>query len=279
MRLGAILALALAILVPVVGDAQVVLPTVPAINPCPVAFLPCGGGGAIGFADYLWNVLFPAARVMFIATAIFFMMQYALGMLLDPDSSETVSNAKMAYGYAITACAIVGISTYVVEAVGQRARLQLLDPVPLSQGVGNIILYMRLIVATLVTVFLLIQGVRLIVKQGSEDEFKNAQTHFLHTAMGVAVILVANVLVSVFFPGSGSTLLAVEIVGIINFTLTLIGALAVFTIIIAGILMVFSIDESLKDRAKKAIFVSLLGLAVAFLSYVLVRFFVNVGLQ
>ena len=65
--------------------------------------------------------------------------------------------------------------------------------------------------------------------------------------------------------------------GIINFTLTLIGALAVFTIIIAGIMLVLSVDEGLKDRAKKAIVVAVVGLIVALLSYILVRFFVNLG--
>ena len=66
-------------------------------------------------------------------------------------------------------------------------------------------------------------------------------------------------------------------VGIINFTLTLIGALAVFTIIIAGLLLVLSIDENLKDRAKKAIVVAVVGLIIALLSYILVRFFINLG--
>lgn len=277
MRIGALLALALTLLLPAAADAQVTLPTVPAIVPCPVPFIPCGGGGAAGAAAYLWGNLFPAARVLFLATAILMFLQYGLKLLFDPDSSETVSSTKLAYGYGIIACAIVGIATYIVEAVGQSARATLVNDAPVNVGIGNIIFYMRLVVATLVTMFLLIQGVRLIMKQGSEEEFNNAKTQFTHCIMGIAVILLANIIVTAFMPGAGSTILAPEIVGIINFTLTLIGGLAVVAIIVAGIMLVLSVDESLKDRAKKTIVVAIVGLIVAILSYIIVRFFIQVG--
>ncbi len=279
MRFGILLALALTLMIPIAADAQGALPSIPTVVPCPVPFIPCGAGGATGASMYIWDSLFPAARVLFIATAVFFFLQYGLKLLFDPDSSDTVSSVKLAYGYGITACAIVGISTYIVAAVGQDARATLVNPGPVASGIGNIVLYMRLVVATLVTVFILIQGIRLIVKQGSEEEFQNARTQFIHCIMGVAVILLANTLVTAFLPGSGSVILAVEIVGIINFILTLIGALAVFTIILAGILLVLSVDESLKDRAKKAIVTAIIGLIIALLSYIIVRFFINIGLQ
>lgn len=278
MRFGIFLALALTLLIPIAADAQqVILPTVPQVIPCPVPIIPCGSGGAQGAATYLTGIMFPAARIIFIATAIFMFLQYALKLLFEPDSQETSNSTKLAYGYAITACAIVGIATFIVEAVGQSARSSLINASPINSGIGNIILYMRLIAATLVTVFILIQGIRLIVKQGSEEEFKNAQTQFIHCIIGVAILLLANIMASAFLPGSGSVRLAAEVVGIINFTLTLIGALAVLTIIIAGIMLVLSIDESLKDRAKKAILVAVVGLVVALLSYIIVRFFINIG--
>jgi hypothetical protein len=277
MRFGIFLFLAALALLPAGVDAQVTLPSVPVTNPCPVPFIPCGGGGAAGAGAYIWNNLFPAARILFIATAILQFTQYGLKLLFDPDSADTVSSTKLAYGYGIIACTIVGIATFIVDAVGQSARATLVNDAPIYAGIGNIVLYMRLVVATLVTVFILIQGIRLIVKQGSEEEFKNAQTQFIHCIMGIGVILLANILVSAFLPGSGSVLLAAEIVGIINFILTMLGVLAVISIIVAGILLVISVDESLKDRAKKAITVAVIGLIVAILSYIMVRFFINLG--
>jgi len=278
MRFGIFLFLALAAVLPLGVHAQdIILPSVPQIVPCPVPIIPCGSGGAAGASAYLIGNIFPAMRILFIATAILMFTQYALKLLFDPDSSETFSSTKLAYGYGIIACAIVGIATFIVDAVGQSARATLINDAPINDAIGNIVLYMRLVVATLMTVFILIQGILLIMKQGSEEELKNAGTQFIHAIMGVAVILLANILVAAFFPGSGSVILAAEIVGIINFVLTMIGALAVFTVIIAGIMLVLSVDESLKDRAKKAIFVAIIGLIVALLSYILVRFFVNIG--
>jgi hypothetical protein len=283
MRLGILLFLAGLTLLPS-GAGAVELPEIPDIVPCPltntILRIPCStefGSGAAGASTYLIQNIFPAARIVFIATAILMFTQYALKLLFDPESSETISSTKLAYGYGIVACAIVGVATFIVEAVGQSARATIVNDAPINTAVGNIILYMRLIVATLVTLFLLIQGIRLIMKQGSEEEFQNAKTQFIHTIMGIALILLANILVSAFLPGSGSVILAAEIVGIINFTLTILGALAVIAIIIAGIMLIFSIDEGLRDRAKKAIFVAVVGLIVAILSYVIVRFFINVG--
>ncbi len=277
MRIGAILFLGLAILLPIGVDAQVTLPSVPTVIPCPVPLIPCGSGGATGLSAYLWGNIFPAIRVLFIATAVLMFLQYGLKLLFDPESSDTVSTTKVAYGYGIVACAIVGIATFVVEAVGQDARGTLVNDAPVNEGLGNIIFYMRLVTALLVTVFLLIQGVRLIMKQGSEDEFDNAKKQFTHAIMGIAVILLANIMVQAFLPGAGSVLLAAEIVGIINFTLTIIGALAVIAIIVAGIMLVLSVDESLKDRAKTTIVTAVVGLIIAILSYILVRFFIQVG--
>lgn len=277
MRFLRILTTAAAIMLPMAVLGEPAMPTVPAVTPCPIPLIPCGSGGAAGAYNYLWFTLTPAAQSIFVATAILMFLQYSLKLLFDPDSSDTVSTTKVAYGYGIVACAMVGIASFIVSAVGQEARGTLVNDAPIYSAINNIVLYMRLIVATLVTVFILIQGIRLIVKQGSEEEFKNAQMQFMHTIMGIAVILLANILVEAFLPGNGSTILSVEIVGIINFALTMIGALAVFTIIIAGILLVVSIDEALKERAKKAILVAVLGLIVALLSYVLVRFFINIG--
>lgn len=278
MRFGLHLVLGLLLLIPIAADAQVVLPTIPALIPCPVPGIPCGSGGGTGFGTYLLVNLFPFARILFIAIATLSFLQYGIKLLFNPDSAETASEVKLAYGYGIIACAVVGIATYIVEAVGQNARATLINPEPVNEAIGNIVFYIRLVVATLVTLFILIQGIRLIVKQGSEEEFENAKKQFIHVIMGIAVILLANILVAAFLPGSGSTLLAAETVGVINFTLTIIGALAVITIIIAGILLVVSVDEALKDRAKKAIVIAIVGLIVALLSFIMVKFFINLGL-
>ena len=282
MRFGTLVALALTLLIPIAAHGQLELPDLPDPEPCPlqgIIGVPCNdsGEGAEGVQAYLDETIFPAMRILFIATAILMFLQYSIKLLFDPESSETASTTKTAYGYGVTACAIVGIASLIVDAVGQEAKGTLINPEPIEEGIMNIITYMRLVVAVIMTLFILIQGVRLIMKQGNEEEFKNAQTQFFHASLGVAVILLANTLVTAFRPESSPPIgLATEIVGIINFGLTFVGALSLLSILVAGILLVISVDESLKDRAKKAITTSIVGLTVAFLSYVLVHYFVTV---
>lgn len=72
-------------------------------------------------------------------------------------------------------------------------------------------------------------------------------------------------------------MLSAEVVGIANFLITLVGALCVVAMILAGIAYVISVDESYKDSAKTAIKVSIVTLVIMLLSYAIVNTFLSLG--
>src|SRR5690606_33535568 len=98
---------------------------------------------------------------------------------------------------------------------------------------------------------------------------------FFHGLIGVAIVLLADVTVDYFRPGARSIGLAGEIGGIVEFLLTIIGALAVLGFIVAGFMLVVSTDESLKDRAKKAIFATVVTMIIVLASSLIVRFVIG----
>ncbi len=244
------------------------------INPCPFTNLPCAVGGAAGASAYLQTVAFPAMRVVFVAGALANFFFYAFRMLYQSNDEEATKTAKGGYEQAIYGCAYMSLASFFVDAFGSSAQGTLVNVEPLNQAYVNVILYIKLILAALVTVVIVITAFRLVLVQddGEKDKAKKRLTSCF---VGVAVITIANVLVAGFSPDAGTAVLGEEIVGVANFLLTLFGALAVFWFIAAGIMLVVSIDEGQKDAAKKGMSTAVVAIAVVVSCYVLLNFFLS----
>jgi len=239
--------------------------------------LPCGSGGASGAVAIIAGTIIPALQYIFYAIALGFFFYYAVRLVLESEDESTITETKTAYGYAIAGAVMVSLVDNIIAAVGPGyASSTLINAAPVNDGINNVVLFMRLMVATAVTAMIVYQGFRMILLQGQQSEMEAQKKKFFNSLLGVVIVQLAFVVVNAFFPGSGSSALAVEIVGIINFLLQLLGALAVLGFIVAGIMMVVSTDEGLKDRAKKAIFTTIITLVLVLVSFVVVQFTINV---
>lgn len=259
------------------------VPIVPGIaDPCttyPGGLIPtlgCGGGGAAGAAGYILSALIPALQMIFTAVALIMFFYYALRLIVDSEDANTISEVKSAYSYGIAGAAIAGAAGFLVQAVGQGpANSTLIEDAPVAAGLGNLTLYFRLMVSVAVSALVIYQGVRLILLQGQESEIEQQKKRFFYGLIGVAIVLLADTVVGAFFPGTGSVTLVTEIVGITNFLLELLGALAVLAFLAAGFFLVVSTDEGLRDRAKRAMFAAVITLIMVLCSYLIVRFVIE----
>ncbi len=242
------------------------------VNPCFAALgLPClPAPGALGLAAYAEAYILRGAMAAFLAIAIWFFFYYGVRLLLEGEEESTISETKSAYGYGIAGAAIVSLAGIFADAFSDPT--DIVDPEPIRDSLALVIRFMFLAVSISVTAAIVFLGVRLILLQGNESEIEQQKKRFFHGLLGVAVILLADVIVGAFLPGYGSVVIAQELVGIINFILTLLGALAVLAVIIAGIMLVVSVDEGLKDRARKTIFTTVIALIVVFCALLIVRF-------
>ncbi len=248
-------------------------------NPCFSALgLPClapGTFGAAGLVTYLGTVILPGVRTVFYALAIVFFFYYGIRLLLESDEENTISEVKSAYGYGIAGAVIVSLAGSFADAFSNPATI--IEKTPIESGLGLVIEFIFLIISISMTAAIVYLGIRLIMLQGQESEIEEQKKRFFHGLLGVAIIILARTVVRAFMPntfygGSGAVVLATEIVGIINFLLTLLGALAVLAIVVAGILLMIATDDTLKDRAKKSIFTAVVALIVVFSSLMIIRF-------
>lgn len=258
-----------------------------AVNACPLSFLPCGAGGTVGLATYIVLTIFPAMRVLFIGVAVGMFFYYAGTLLIESGEEQKVSEVKGAYQYVITGAALVSLASMIVEATGTNSAAiagagGFIVNATACTILDNVITGLRLALATLVTVHITIQGIRLILLQGVESELEKQKKRFLYGLAGVAVLLLANPIVNGVMPtpgcvlgGGGPESLAQEISGVGNFLLTLLGAAFVLSIIVGGALLVVSTDDNIKERAKKTIFGSVVGLIIVLSAFVIVKYFLG----
>lgn len=281
-RILPITSILLFLLAPEAGFADVIGGTTVSPKTCIFSSLLCTNGGIQAFADYTQTVLFFGAQRVFMATCILMFAYYGVRLILQSNDESTIGEVKNAYTYAITGAAIVSLSSVIVQIVGQYGNNGqiLVNQQAVWYSLGNIETYMRIMVGTAVGAMMVYQGMHLIILQGQESELEAQKKKFFHALIGVSVILLASSIVHAFVPpagaGSGSAgILVSEIVGIGNFLLVIIGGLAVVAFVIAGLFLVVSVDEALKDRAKKTIFTTVVTLVIVLASYAIVNFVIT----
>ena len=242
------------------------------INPCFTDLgLPClTGTGAAGLEIFARDFILKGAQTAFLALAILFFFYYAIRLILESEEENTISEVKSAYGYGIAGAAIVSLAGFFASSFSDPDVV--INPAPIEGGLRLVILFMKLAVSISMTGAIVYLGVRLIMLQGQESEIEEQKKRFFHGLLGVAIILLAESVVFSFMPGAGSVILTAEIIGIINFILTLLGAMAVLAFIIAGIMLVVATDDALKDRAKKSIFTTVITMIVVFSALLIVHF-------
>ena len=241
--------------------------------------VPCtsGGGGAAGLSTYVLDRGVAALEVGIIAAAIISLFVAAVQMVAFSAQENTVNESRTAYIYIITGLAVIGLARWFVLAFSPvETGTALVNASVVEEGVGNIVTYFKLIIAVTIMINIVVQAFRLITSQGQQEQVDKAKKRFIAGFVGAGVILLANVIVVAVLPGARSGEIAIEIAGIANYFLMILGFLALLAIIVAGVLLIVSIDEGLKEKAKTVIKTCIVGLIVVLVSYALVTAFITI---
>lgn len=269
------------------------LPTLAAAENCievPAAFcslfpMGCQGGGCLSgtgaeFVDtYLSTTGLLTLQICFVAVMVGMLFYYSSTLITKSLSGNesAISESKTAFTYAIAGSAVASFSVLIVGAfnVGLGGNIPNYDILDII--FGNIYTFFKVMLGIALTVNIVLQAFRLITSQGSDELTGRARKRLISGFLGVGVVLLANAfIVSVSPEGLGRTPNAtiMQIAGVVNFLLTLVGAMTLGALLIAGLLLIISVDEGLKDTAKKIIRTSLFTLFLILLSFVILNFFI-----
>lgn len=245
--------------------------------PCFLPSFACLYGGSL--SAYLGSTVVNTALISLGSVAVAVILFYGIRLLLLSESDSAVNETRQAFEYAIFGAFLV------MGAAMLASTFTDIHPITAEVGGGTnlwlatIVLFLRALIGAAVIVNISIQGFRLIVAN-EEGDLDKAKTRFMRGLFGAAIVLLASPIVFVFdLPGrrGGDITIAYEqLVGIANFLITIFGLLAVVSIIVAGIFLIVSVDESLKDRAKKTIFAALIAVIVVIASAAIVNLFIGV---
>jgi len=214
----------------------------------------------------------------FIGILAAILVYYGFRLIMDADNDSTTNEVKAAYGHAIAGSIAVGAAGLLAETFASTSDTGavFIIPGPAIGAAQNVILSFKGILYAALVFNLSFQGIRLVMHQ-DESQAEKAKKQFLYGIFGAVVVILADALVSAFV-GRNVLIISAQTTGIVEFLLTILGALAVLGIFIAGIFLVLSVDESLKDRAKKSILASIVVLAVVILSLTILMIFVDAPL-
>lgn len=254
------------------------------VNPCPLGGVSCVS--ANGADDYLRQFINGQQGLFNIFAGVLFgmLLFYGIKLLVGSRSDNIITEVRQAYGHAFFGAVIAGAAILLANTFALNQPGQIVAEGFFNDGTLNVINFVAGLTATLVLVNVVVQGIRLIVAPESGDMDK-ARTGFLHGVIGAGIAILALSIVRVFtsvntaggggVPAGGMTVALTQIVGIGRYITLILGGMSVFGILIAGIMLVVSFDESLKDRARKLIIASVVALAVSLIAYGLVTLFID----
>lgn len=237
------------------------------VDPCVAGDFACESNLAGLFTSTILTAASRAFRGVLLASLIF----YGLRLLFTAQSDNAATETKQAYEYAIVAAILVVGAEMLSNAFGTPGTIAPAEvrgvfttyALPFIEG---------LIVAALIA-NITIQGFRMIVA-GDEGALTKARKHFLFGMIGVAIVLLASPIVNTVWGSPNISTGMQELVGIGDFLITIFGALAVVGVIVSGIMLVISIDEGLKDKARKLLLGCIVALIVVISAAALLHLFI-----
>lgn len=204
------------------------------------------------------------------------MFYYAIRMILDShkDSALTdMANTSIhAFtGFAVIASAATFASAFWTNSLSGSA-MPGVNPSLLNVSIIDVTNFMIGMSAGIFVLMVVVAGLRMLATQGEQGEFDKWRHVLVANCVGVGLMLLAGAIVNGVWLGDAASLIA-EMRGIAEFLLMLIGFASVIVLIIAGIYLIISIDQSYQDKAKKIIIGTLITLVVVFALHALMLTF------
>lgn len=231
---------------------------------CPIPGLPCGS-----LPEYLGTI---ASRLLFMLIAITAAMAifYAVRLAAASSDESTITETRGAYLHMIFGAVVAAGAAFLAATVPPGSYGFFAGPA-ISGVLVPVARFFFAMTATALTINIAYHGGQLIFGQ-DDGAAGNARQGIFRGVIGLSIVLLAGIVTGAFATSSSGAL-AEEILGIGNFIITIFGVLALVSMVVAGIFLVVSADEQLKDRAKKVIITLAVAVIVVMAGAVIIRVF------
>jgi len=234
------------------------------INPCAIGDLSCNAD----LPSYLGGSLIPGLLTAFGGILFAALVFYGLRLAAESRNDSAMGEAITAYGQAFAGATVVLGSYVLAQAFGTVGSI---TPTEVETGIiAGVVSYIMQIVGAVLILNIVIQSFRMMTSQ-DEGGISGARNNLIYSFMGAAIVMLGAAILDMVRPGAFNHGINQHIVGIANFLGVFFGLLAVVAVIVAGIMLVVSVDESLKDRARSMIIAALVAIVVVMVSLGLIQ--------
>lgn len=264
---------------------------------------------AVSFTQLVWGII-NNVRYIIGAVAIMFIVYAGFRMVTGWGDESVYQKQRNTLLWSIIGLAVVGLSgefariftVQCVQVPGQAGTCIeggfLKDPnaiirtaVMFDQRTQIIITFIKYFIGSVAVIMIISNGMRMITMGSSEEKLARDKKNLAYSVIGLILIVIAdNIISGVFYqmdktryPSVGGAQPAVnaaqgvaEIVGITNYIVTFAGVLAVFALIVGGVLYITAGGkEELLNKARKLIFAALLGIVIIYGAFAIVSTFIS----
>lgn len=239
-----------------------------------------------GIAGTVTNLMYDIVYFMALA-AVVAIVYSGISLVVSVGDDAAKDKAKKTIGYALGGLVIIflagGIVSFIIGSTGAGT---LFGTPPggttdIYATVLNIVFAVLKFMGLAAVVVIVIAGISLVVSVGDDAAKDKAKKTIGYAVAGLVIIFLAGGIVdlligatgagSLFGTPPGSVNIRANIISILKEVLTYMGLAGVVSIVIAGIMLVVSGgEESTKDRAKKIILYTVVGLIVILLASAIV---------
>lgn len=235
--------------------------------------------GAQALAVFIREHIIDQALLAFWGISLLAIFYYGMRMLGDAHKDSALGDMSNSILYAMMGFAVIGSAVVFSDAfttTGFSGTTQTtVSPSSASVFFQFDVIRQFMINLSYFIFFLMVvvSAFKMVVTRGDQAEFDKWRKVIVGACIGAMIMFIANAIVASVASGSPMAII-IEMRGIGLFLLTIVGFACAAALIIAGIMLIVSIDEGLKDRAKKIIYGTLISLVLILCCYVIIVTFV-----
>lgn len=227
---------------------------------------------AAALANFLESFLLTQVMIAAGGVILLFVFYYGARMIFESQNESAITDARKSFINALVGFAVLAAMYPLRLAFVTGDAFNPVNTAILIPEFTNLRSYIIVVAEGIFVLMMTLHAFRLLTSRGDEGETDKVRKALIMNILGAVLILLANVIVTAVMGGDAG-MIAVELAGIAGFMITLIGGIAVLALIVAGILLIVSVDESLKERAKKIVGGSIIAIIIALVSYVVLLAF------
>lgn len=252
-----------------------------------------GTGSATQKAQNLVGGLINNGRLIIGTVAVVIIVFAGFRMVTGWGKEDVYGKQRLNILYAIVGLAIVAMAGELAKIFSVEGGGFIRDPNQIlrtanlfNRQTQIIITFIKYIVGSIAVITIVRNAYRIIAVGSSEDSLASDKKNLVYSAIGLVLILVAdNVINNVLFkvdlsryPGTGGVQPAIsaqagvaELVGITNFTVSVVGPIAVLALLAGGVLYITAAGkEDQIERAKRIIMATLGGIILIYGAFAII---------